>query len=510
MKKLTKEEFIKRAIAKHGEGRYDYSGVVYKNSSTEVEIKCNVCGKIFFQRPDSHLQGKGCRYCGYKKSHPLTTLDEFFRKARVVHGDKYDYSQVKFEKVKDKITIICPEHGPFSQAVINHYFGQGCPKCGIKKNAQKLRSNTDDFVKKAKIIHGDKYNYDLVKYVNNRTPIQIICNTCETEFSQTPHSHLLGRGCLNCANNQPIGTEEFIRRAKEVWGDRYLYDKVNHKGNKKKVIIICRKHGEFKSNAYDFLHGHGCPECARETSKEARRKEQELFIAQCRAKHGDKYDYSQTIYKGCQQRITIICSIHGPFKQWPQNHLSGEGCKFCKIDLMKKLFSMGKDEFIRKARKVHGDKYDYSKVKYINNKTAVIVICPEHGQFLVAPQDHIQGGNGCPKCQSSKGETKIRVFLENNSIKYQSQKRFKTSMAIGKRKVFIVDFFIPEKKLIIEYNGEQHYRSKALWGGAKQLKQQQLRDEALRQFCQVSEIKLLEIPYTEFDRIEDILHLSQL
>lgn len=177
---------------------------------------------------------------------------------------------------------------------------------------------------------------------------------------------------------------------------------------------------------------------------------------------------------------------------------------------MKKLFSMGKDEFIRKARKVHGDKYDYSKVKYINNKTAVIVICPEHGQFLVAPQDHIQGGNGCPKCQSSKGETKIRVFLENNSIKYQSQKRFKTSMAIGKRKVFIVDFFIPEKKLIIEYNGEQHYRSKALWGGAKQLKQQQLRDEALRQFCQVSEIKLLEIPYTEFDRIEDILHLSQL
>lgn len=236
MKKLTKEEFIKRAIAKHGEGRYDYSGVVYKNSSTEVEIKCNVCGKIFFQRPDSHLQGKGCRYCGYKKSHPLTTLDEFFRKARVVHGDKYDYSQVKFEKVKDKITIICPEHGPFSQAVINHYFGQGCPKCGIKKNAQKLRSNTDDFVKKAKIIHGDKYNYDLVKYVNNRTPIQIICNTCETEFSQTPHSHLLGRGCLNCANNQPIGTEEFIRRAKEVWGDRYLYDKVNHKGNKKKLL----------------------------------------------------------------------------------------------------------------------------------------------------------------------------------------------------------------------------------------------------------------------------------
>jgi len=324
-------------------------------------------------------------------------------------------------------------------------------------------------------------------------------------FLQTPKLHLVGHGCPKCANNQPIGTDEFILRAKRLWGDRYLYDRVNYKCNKKKVIIICRKHGEFKSIAYDFLQGHGCPECGKAAVIEARRKEQDTFIEQCKARHADKYNYSETVYKGRRQRVTIICPIHGPFRQWPANHLEGEGCKFCKRDMQKKLYSMGRDEFIRKAKEVHGDKYDYSKVVYVNNKTNVVVICPEHGQFLVAPQDHIQGRNGCPKCQFSKGETTIRVFLESNAIKYLSQKRFRTSMATGKRKVFVVDFFLPGENLIIEYNGEQHYRSKSLWGGEKQFTKQQERDEALRKYCLASKIKLLEIPYTEFDRIEDIL-----
>lgn len=503
-KRLTKEQFIERAIAKHGEGHYDYSLVEYVNNSTEVFIKCTKCGKVFPQRPDSHLQGKGCRDCGYKRSHPLTTMEEFLEKARAVHGDKYDYSKVELKRMTDEVTIICPIHGPFHQTPINHYYnGHGCPDCGAEKVKNALRSNTIEFINKAKVIHGDKYDYSLVEYQGNTTPVLIKCNTCNDVFPQTPKSHLVGHGCPNCANNKLKTTEEFILRAKEVWGDRYLYDKVDYKGNKKKVIIICKKHGEFPANAYDFLDGHGCPVCGVDAVKEARRKNQDEFIAQCKTIHGDKYDYSQTVYNGKREKITIICPTHGPFKQWPSNHLNGEGCKWCKRDMQKTLYCMGKDEFIRKAREIHGDRYDYSKVKYVNNKTNVIVICPEHGQFPVAPQDHLQGMNGCPKCQTSKGETKVRVYLDEHGIDYIHHKTIRTPVAIGKRKIFFPDFFLPgNPNIIIEYNGDQHY--KPLYG-EKQLKHQQQRDEAMRKYCEQEGIKLIEIPYTDFDRIEEIL-----
>ena len=182
-----------------------------------------------------------------------------------------------------------------------------------------------------------------------------------------------------------LTTEEFIRRAKEVWGDRYTYEKSVYTTSKSKVIVTCSIHGDFPTTAYDFLHGHGCPSCGMDAVKQKRRKPQDDFIAQCKAIHGDRYDYSQTVYKGKRKKVTIICREHGPFEQWPDGHLAGQGCKWCKCDMQKDLFSMGRDEFIFKARKVHGDKYDYSQVVYVNNKTNVTVICPEHGPFEVMP-----------------------------------------------------------------------------------------------------------------------------
>ena len=368
------------------------------------------------------------------------------------------------------------------------------------------RKTLEEFLAEAKIVHGNKYDYSLVtEYVNNRTPVTIICKTCGKTFPQTPHLHLMGHGCTHCANNIQLTTEEFIRRAKEVWGDRYTYEKSVYTTSKSKVIVTCSIHGDFPTTAYDFLKGHGCPSCGMDVVKQKRRKPQDDFIAQCKAIHGDRYDYSQTVYKGKRKKVTIICREHGPFEQWPDGHLAGQGCKWCKCDMQKDLFSMGRDEFIFKARKVHGDKYDYSQVVYVNNKTNVTVICPEHGPFEVMPQDHIQKKNGCPKCQTSKGETSIHVWLDAHGIKHDWHKPIHTPMAIGKRKKFVPDFYVESANLIIEFNGEQHYKPKELWGGEKQLKNQQRRDAALREFCKQEGFRLLEIPYTDFDRIEEIL-----
>lgn len=508
-RKLTTEEFIARAHARHGD-KYGYEKVQYVNNRTEVEIYCKACQKYFKQSPDSHLQGKGCRDCGYKASHPIMSVDEFIQRARAVHGDKYDYSQVKIKTVSDDVIIICPDHGPFSQRPINHYYmKQGCPKCGLIKQGMSLRSNTDEFIRKAHIVHGNKYGYDKVNYIKDDVPVDIFCPDCGEYFSQQPQVHLHGCGCTKCANNKPMSTEEFIHRAKEVWGDRYTYEKTIYTTNKAKVIITCREHSDWPANAYDFLHGHGCPECGKMKVADAIRLTQKEFIQRAMVIHHGKYGYSKVKYVNNDTDVIITCPIHGDFEQSPANHLVGQGCKWCKRDMQRNLYKMGREKFIEKAQMVHGKRYDYSMVEYVNNKTDVTVICPEHGPFNVMPQDHLQKLNGCPKCSTSKGEKKILLWLEANNINYRWHRSIKSELAPGKRKKFIPDFQIIGKegeiRMIVEYNGDQHYKPRPKWGGEQQFKYQQIRDEALREYCHKEKIPLLEIPYTEFDNVESIL-----
>ena len=504
-RRLTQEEFIRRAREKHGD-KYDYSKVHYVNSQTPVTIACPVHGD-FEQTAGCHIQGRGCPDCGIIAAHPIMSVEEMVRRSRAVHGDRYDYSLVKIRTVNDEVTIICPEHGPFRQRPINHYYmKQGCPSCGLVKLGMSIRSNTEDFVRKAREIHGDKYGYDRVNYVKKDVPVEIFCPVCRKYYLQTPCCHLAGHGCTRCANNKPIGTEEFIRRAREVWGDRYTYERSVYTTNKAKIIVTCRVHGDFPTTAYDFLQGHGCFECAKETNGDALRKDRDQFVEDSRKVHGNKYDYSKVVYVNNRTPVIIGCPIHGDFMQTPHSHLSGQGCSECGKDRIIKALRKGTERFIQEARIKNGDKYDYSHVVYVNNKTNVTVICPKHGPFEVMPQSHLKDLNGCPKCSTSKGEKRILLWLEAHGIDYLWHRSIKSELAIGRRKKFVPDFMLPTKDgMIIEYNGEQHYRPKDLWGGEKQLKRQQARDAALREYCRQNKIRLLEIPYTDFGRIEEIL-----
>lgn len=184
---LTTDAFIAKAREKHG-GKYDYSKVRYTDSQTKITIICPEHGE-FEQIPNNHLSGKGCPKCGGVAK--LTT-DEFIARSRNVHGDKYDYSKVRYVNARCKVTIICPEHGEFEQKAGKHLSGQGCPNC-----VSFARSTTDMFVMKARKVHGDKYDYSKVKYVNGKTKVTIICPE-HGEFEQMPSSHLKGHGCVKC------------------------------------------------------------------------------------------------------------------------------------------------------------------------------------------------------------------------------------------------------------------------------------------------------------------------
>lgn len=257
------------------------------------------------------------------------TTSEFIEKAKAVHGDRYDYSLSKYKKMHEKLDIICPIHGVFSQTAHSHLGGQGCPKCAIEKRAEKKSDNLPKFIEKAKKVHGNKYDYSKVVYRGSQEKVCIICPE-HGEFWQRPYAHIIGNGCKKChfeKLNKKDTMLEFIEKAKKVHGDKYDYSKVEYNGTNVKVTIICPKHGEFEQTPNVHLAGHGCPLCGLEKSHEI--MSNETFIEKAKAIHGDKYDYSNIEYKGPFEYVSIICPKHGEFKQKASYHLSGNGCPKC-------------------------------------------------------------------------------------------------------------------------------------------------------------------------------------
>lgn len=212
----------------------------------------------------------------------------------------------------------------------------------------------------------------------------------------------------------------------------------------------------------------------------------EEFIEKAKKIHGDKYDYSKSIYNGNHHLLTIICPKHGDFQQSPANHYR-YGCNKCADEYKRALFQLGENDFIEKARKIHGDKYNYSKVKYINYKTKVIIGCPEHGDFEQTPAGHLKL-HGCPICKSSKCETVIGTLLKTNNIYYEVQKTWNW---LKFKHTQYVDFYLPEYNIIIECQGIQHFKEFKLFNKEYSLKYIQDRDKNKLELCTQHGIKVL-------------------
>jgi hypothetical protein len=236
-----------------------------------------------------------------------------------------------------------------------------------------------------------------------------------------------------------LTTEEFIERSKDIHSDRYDYSLVEYINNKTNVIIICPVHGKFKQTPNRHLRGNGCKKCADRTPTT------EQFIQQSKDIHGDRYDYSLVEYKNAVNTVTIICPVHGKFKQLPYLHLKGYGCNLCGVDKTRDTC----DNFIAKAKQVHGDKYDYSKVSYTDNKNKIIIICPVHGKFKQRPNDHLMN-HGCPSCANliSRQELELVEFIKTI---YDGVIITNTRAVITP---YELDIYLPKIKLAFEYNGE--------------------------------------------------------
>jgi len=341
--------------------------------------------------------------------------------------------------------------------------------------------------------------------------------------------------------------EEFLERARNKHGYKYDYPNLSEKVLSTDVIDIYYSGCFYKQRVDKHIYLGRCPE------KNTLRKTTQEFIEEARKVWGDKYDYSLVEYRGALKKVKILCS-GVVLEQVAISHLRGLSPE--KI--------LTKENFIRKAKKIFGDKYDYSQVKIKNGKTAVmigyqgiyflqkpsdhlagrcpekivlsvrkttkkfineanlvhdfkfsydkteyiknqikvIITCPIHGDFEQRPLSHLQG-NGCPNCNESRGEKEIVTFLNKHNINYERQKKFHNC-----RNVFELpfDFYIPSKRTCIEFDGLQHFQPVEHFGGLKAYEQLKINDKIKEDYCEDNYINLIRIRYDQIGCIDSVLN----
>ena len=233
---MDKQTFIQKSTNAHGAGVFDYStipdGVVLiTDRGDRVDITCNICGHTLNTTVHAHLYRKlGCVKCrNIKTAARLTkTTDWFINEAIRKHGAKYIYTNTVYTGTKTKTTIQCPTHGEFLQTPNDHLSGCGCPYCGTDKVKQKLSSNTQTFINKAKAVHGDQYNYDKVVYTNTHSKVDIECPQ-HGIFTQKANSHLNGCGCPVCKTSRgEIAVKTFLDEHKIVYDYQHKITTVDY------------------------------------------------------------------------------------------------------------------------------------------------------------------------------------------------------------------------------------------------------------------------------------------
>jgi hypothetical protein len=260
---------------------------------------------------------------------------------------------------------------------------------------------TADFVRHARDVHGNRYDYSKASYSAARKYITIICSE-HGEFEQWPANHYIGHGCYECGGNKPLTFERFIERANRIHNSRYDYSRVTFRNVESKIEIICPVHRSFFQRLATHLKGLGCNSCGRVVTGKKLSHSRERFLEDARKAHGDRYDYSQVSYINALTKVTIICPDHGRFEQKPANHVRDVGCARCAFESTAALRTLTTQEFIEKAKKVHGDRYDYSKVEYKSSHEKVEIGCSEHGSFWQSPANHAREyKTGCPGCAES-------------------------------------------------------------------------------------------------------------
>ena len=336
----------------------------------------------------------------------------------------------------------------------------------------------DEFIIRSKKIHNNKYSYDKTVYTTSHNSVIVGC-PIHGDFEQKAYRHLAGSGCNACGNSTTksklsMSSDEFIKRCKERHNNFYDYSLVDFKDLKSRIDIICPKHGQYSLVAVNHMNGSRCKQCRLEMeslsdkqkkyyewlkSGELRRICNKEWLERIENNKGDliiekmpvKLQGTSIIHYRCNKHdYSNSCSA----KAFTRNKFN---CRICSNEFVSDKFAISVHEFIEKAKAIHGDYYDYSRVNYVNCTTKVEIICQFHGSFHQIPGNHINGKQGCPRCFREFRQPDIFYKVSSQEIKLQEWLSSKniTFEASNRNKIYPLelDLFLPDYNLAIEVNG---------------------------------------------------------
>jgi len=324
------DEYSKKCVKIHNDA-FKYYYVEGYNTKIKLKIKHKICGVIFYQLPASHARSKGHKDCKFKY---IKLGEDFIGKALIKYPHSlFNYDEVVYRDSYTSIIINCKLHGRFE--CVPHTFltnTYGCPHCALKGRT----TSSEEFFRIAKSLYGNHYDYSESEYIDMVHKIKIICKI-HGDFLQTPSEHITQRSnCKKCSYHLILVVSnfkfrlKFKEKAKIVHQDKYDYSKSLYIKSNRYITIICRIHGEFLQKPASHLNTRGCPICCGNYLHEkAMDVNFRNFLISAYDVHGNRYNYSKSIYKGAQVAMSIQCTIHGEFLQMPQTHLYGFGCQKC-------------------------------------------------------------------------------------------------------------------------------------------------------------------------------------
>jgi hypothetical protein len=463
--------YVEKARLLHND-QYDYSLVEsLPKRDTRVSIICRIHG-VFEQSFHKHLCGDGCGKCDVERNASKrvnTAREKFVEKAKALHGDKYDYSNVNYVNAKERVVLICRIHGEFEQTPNKHLCGNGCKKCANELLSQTNMSKWEDYKEELVKIHGGKYDYSNVLWRGSDNDIVVTCMK-HGDFTIRALDHKYGRGCKVCTKEghiqyNKLDTSTFIKRANELWGDTYDYSKVEYTNSNIKVTIICKNHGEFLQTPANHMK-YGCKKCGTESNtrnKQLRESCAVTFVEKSHRIHDHAYDYSKCLYTNAATKVVLTCNKHGDFQVTPNNHLRGKGCKKCGNEASGLSKRSDETEYIQSFRNVYGDKYDYSSVVWDGSSKPVVVLCKKHGAFSILPYLH-RNGRECPKCTNQYSGISIQ-WLSYMEVKYSTA--IQNALNTGEYSVpntrYKVDGYSDSIRTIFEFHGDYWHGNPKLY-----------------------------------------------
>lgn len=410
MKKFNKDEFINRLEQKFGKNKFDYSQLEYKNFRTPVKLICKTCNNLIEDTPKNILNySEPCKVC--REANATWTTEKFVKLLIDTYGSNfYDFSKVVYVNRHTPVIIGCPIHGEVeaSPDTILGNISKGkniapCPKCAFENKTYSWQLTTEEFIRRAKEAHGDKYGYDQTVYTRLQDDVKVFCKECQEYFMVRASLHLRGVGC-NLHNGPKVyDAETFIKASKEKFGDKFDYSKVVYVNRNTPVILICPEHGEIEMTPKNHLDSRtGCTYC------------------------GKGYiPVGENGSMGKEEFIRRAIAVHGE------------------------------------------DTYDYSEVEYINNGTPVKIFCKDCGEYFWQKPNWHLSDHGCPCHVTSIGEKRIKSFLDKNNINYIPQMKFEglKDKDYLKFDFYLPDFNtciefqgVQHKKPIEQFGGENGFR----------------------------------------------------